>query len=136
MKKLIITLVVLVIVGVGAYYLVFSNGSSGTPTNTPEPTIQVSTTPLSSPPPVVSIAVDIKNFLFNPQTLTIKKGTKVTWVNNDTAPHTVTSDVGNLLNSPTLASGQSFSFTFTDVGTNNYYCAIHPTMKGSIIVTN
>ena len=158
MKNLIIALVVLAIVGVGVYYLVFSNGSNGTPgytptatatnnlnTDTPVPTEQpsVSPTPTTTPtasasktPAPATAAVSIKNLAFSPATRTIKVGTKVTWTNNDSVSHTVTSDSDNLLSSSTLAPGQSFSFTFTAVGTTNYHCTVHPTMKGSIIVTN
>ena len=92
------------------------------------------TTPVSATPATSTVSVSIQGFAFNPQTLTIKAGTKVTWTNNDTVSHTVTSDSGNLLNSPSIAPGQSFSFTFTDAGTVNYHCAIHPMMTGSIVV--
>lgn len=79
-------------------------------------------------------SISIKNFSFSPATLAIKTGTKVTWINDDTVSHTVTSDSGNLLNSGTLSPGQSFSFTFTDTGAVNYHCSIHPMMKGKIVV--
>ena len=82
------------------------------------------------------VAININNFVFNPATLKIKVGTKVTWTNGDSAPHTITSDTGTVLNSPNLAKGESFSFTFTDVGTFAYHCAVHPMMKGNIVVEN
>ncbi len=155
MKKLIIALVVLAVVGTGTYYLVFNNGSNRTPTYTPPATNNLNTSaptptaqPSNTPTPTVSVSnvpkatavpgvtVDIKNFSFNPPTLTIKTGTKVTWVNNDSTSHTVTSDSGNLLNSSAISPGQSFSFTFTDPGTISYHCSIHTIMKGSIVVTH
>ncbi len=80
--------------------------------------------------------VAIKNFAYVPTTLTIKTGTKVTWTNNDSAPHTVTSVTGSVLDSPTLATGQAFSYTFTKAGTYNYYCTIHPNMKATVVVTD
>ncbi len=123
MKNLITALIVLVVVGVGTYYLVFNKKQEVTPANTNN-----SYTP--------GISVDIKSFAFNPSTLTVKVGTKVTWTNNDSAPHTITSDSDNLLNSTTLSPGQSYSFTFTTPGTSNYHCTIHPSMKGSVIVEN
>lgn len=76
--------------------------------------------------------VTIKNFSFNPQTLTVPKGTKVTWTNEDSVTHTVTSQ-GNFA-SNSLSPGDTFSFVFNDAGTFNYNCSIHPTMKGVIIV--
>jgi plastocyanin len=78
--------------------------------------------------------ISIKNFSFDPATLSVKTGTKVTWTNNDSTSHTITSDSGSLLNSGTLAPGQSFSFTFTKDGTISYHCSIHPTMKGGVTV--
>ena len=76
-------------------------------------------------------AVAIKNFAFGPATQTVKVGQKVTWTNQDDAPHTVT---GGELDSGNLAKGASFSFTPTKAGTISYICAIHPTMKGTLTV--
>lgn len=75
----------------------------------------------------------IKNFAFSPATLTVSAGTKVTWNQQDGAPHTVTADDGSF-SSGTLAQGQSYSFTFATPGTYTYHCAIHPMMKGTVIV--
>lgn len=76
-------------------------------------------------------AVNIQNFSFIPSTLTIKKGTTVTWTNNDSALHQIKSVT---FNSSQLSKGQSFSFTFNETGTFDYSCAIHPSMLGKIIV--
>ena len=81
-----------------------------------------------------TVTVEIKDFAFNPATITIKKGTTVTWTNQDSAPHTVTSESGNELDSPTLSKGQSYSHTFNEVGTFSYYCTIHPRIKGNVVV--
>jgi plastocyanin len=80
--------------------------------------------------------VTIKNFAFSPAILTIKTGTTVTWTNQDGAPHQVASDPGTpvAFSSDSLANGASFQFTFTQPGTYAYYCTIHPSMKGTIIV--
>lgn len=75
--------------------------------------------------------VAIKNFSFDPQTLKIKKGEKVVWKNNDSAPHSV---VGGILQGNTLSKGDEFNFTFSQAGEYNYYCGIHTSMKGKIIV--
>jgi plastocyanin len=75
--------------------------------------------------------VDIKNFAFAPSALTVPKGTKITWTNNDSAPHKIDSDS---FNSATLSQGQSFSYTFNQAGTFSYFCSLHPSMKGSITV--
>jgi plastocyanin len=75
--------------------------------------------------------VAIKNFAFGPPSMTVKVGDKITWTNDDDAPHTVT---GGELDSGNLAKGATFTFTADKAGTISYICAIHPTMKGSITV--
>ena len=80
--------------------------------------------------------VNIENFAFSPGTLTIKVGQTVTWTNKDSTSHTVTSDSGNELISSTLSNSQTYTHTFNSVGTFNYHCSIHTSMKASIIVIN
>ena len=79
--------------------------------------------------------VIINNFAFGPTTLTVKRGTTVTWLNRDGDAHTVTA-VGAkpLFSSNPLDTGDSFSFTFDQPGTYAYFCKIHPTMKGVVVV--
>jgi amicyanin len=76
----------------------------------------------------------IKDFGFNAQSITIKVGDVVTWVNEDPMQHTVTSDSGSELNSDSLNKGEIYSHTFNQKGTFSYQCNIHPSMKGKIIV--
>lgn len=90
-----------------------------------------SSTSTSSTSSVEANAINIQNFAFSPATLTVKKGTTVTWTNNDSAPHQIKSAT---FNSSQLGKGQTFSFTFNDSGTFDYSCAIHPSMLGKIIV--
>ncbi len=88
-------------------------------------------------------------FCYNPSSLAINEGDTVTWVNNSTAPQTVTrcdpsTCSGNGpgyggqsgLSSPTITAGGSFSFTFTGPGTYNYFCAMYgpATLQGTITV--
>ena len=82
----------------------------------------------------INDSIDISNFAFNPQTLTINKGDTVTWTNQDSATHTVTSDAGNELSSGNIENGHSYSHTFNSLGTFSYHCSIHTGMKGKIIV--
>ncbi|MDD5337053.1 MAG: cupredoxin domain-containing protein, partial [Candidatus ainarchaeum sp.] len=76
-------------------------------------------------------AVTIQNFAFNPGTLTVTVGTTVKWTNQDPTPHQIKSDA---FNSQPLSQGNSFEFRFDTPGTYNYSCAIHPSMKGVIVV--
>jgi len=77
----------------------------------------------------------IQNFSFKPAHITIKRGTRVTWINKDTAPHTATAINGKSFHSPVLRKGQSYSHTFKTAGKWGYYCKIHPDMRGSVTVT-
>jgi hypothetical protein len=79
------------------------------------------------------VSVAILNFAFAPQNVTIAAGTTVRWTNQDSYPHTATSP-GNF-DSGNLNQGQSWQYTFNTPGTYNYFCALHPTMTGTIIVT-
>jgi plastocyanin len=78
-------------------------------------------------------AVIIAGFAFSPQTLTVAKGTSVTWTNNDSTTHTVTSDT-SVWDSGNLAPGKTFSFTFNQTGTFPYHCNIHSSMTAKIVV--
>ena len=78
--------------------------------------------------------IEISNFAFNPSEIKIKKGETVVWINRDSAPHTVTSDSGNEINSPQLSNEQVYSHSFSNTGTFNYYCSVHPSMKATVIV--
>ena len=77
--------------------------------------------------------VSIENFTFNPNDLKIAKGTKVTWTNNDSTTHNVTSDNGSL-KSENIEPGNVFAFTFENTGTFSYNCSIHPQMKATVEV--
>jgi plastocyanin len=87
----------------------------------------------------------IKNFAFTPQTITVKAGTTVTWTNQDSVQHTVTSadsikvgaNVTSMFDSGLFNQGQTFSFKFTKAGTYFYVCTIHAkqaSMHGEVIV--
>jgi len=87
--------------------------------------------------PVAGNAVTIKNFAFAPAAITVKAGTTVTWTNQDTDAHTVTSRQGSggPLASAALGTGQSYTYTFTKPGTYAYLCTIHPYMTATVTVT-
>ena len=75
----------------------------------------------------------VKNFMFSPMSLTVPAGTMVTWKNLDGEPHTVVNDQG-LFRSGGLDQNDSFSFKFDSPGTYRFFCSIHPTMMGTIVV--
>ena len=81
--------------------------------------------------------VNIVDFNFSPETMTIKKGTTVTWTNQDDARHDITPDEESefFQASELLAKGETYSFTFNEVGTYAYHCSPHPYMTATIEVT-
>lgn len=91
----------------------------------------------TSAAPVAGTKVAIKNFAFAPANLTVKPGTTVTWTNQDTDAHTVTShNAGGPLRSPALGTGKNYSYTFTKAGSYAYLCTIHPFMTATVTVTS
>jgi plastocyanin len=87
------------------------------------------------PNPVgAAVTVSMQNIAFVPPTFMVSIGTTVTWTNQDTVPHTTTSDAAPSWDSGVLNKGASFSFTFTKAGTFTYHCNVHPTMHGTITV--
>lgn len=77
------------------------------------------------------VEVAIENFSFNPASVEILTGDTVRWTNMDSATHTVR---GPTFESETLEKGDTYEFLFTDAGTYNYDCSIHPSMKGTVVV--
>jgi plastocyanin len=92
---------------------------------------------LPATPQVAKVAagpqVHIDNFQFSPATLTVPKGTTVTWTNQDDMVHTVTS-AAQTFSSASLETDDTFSFTFTTPGTYSYFCKLHPRMTATVIV--
>jgi plastocyanin len=81
-----------------------------------------------------SAEVAVANFAFGPAVLTVTPGTRVTWTNRDTSPHTVTSRDGRFTSSEGMDTGDAFSFVFDQPGTYEYFCSLHPMMVGKVIV--
>jgi|SRR3989338_2492164 len=78
--------------------------------------------------------IEISNFVFSQEELTLKVGDTVTWINKDNVKHTVTSDSGNELASEILSNQKSYSHTFNSPGEYTYHCSLHPNMKAKVIV--
>lgn len=85
--------------------------------------------------PVETNSVVIENSTFNPETITISRGSVVSWENKDSLAHQINSD-GDLSDfaSGLIDQNGKFSFTFDKAGTFKYHCSIHPEMKGNVIV--
>jgi plastocyanin len=78
--------------------------------------------------------VDVVNFAFSPDRVTVRVGGTVSWRHGDSAPHTITADDGSF-DSGTKNSGDTFEHTFSKAGDVTYKCTIHPSMKGTVSVS-
>jgi manganese oxidase len=110
-------------------------GGGGGSSSTPASSAPASSAPAASGK---SATVEMKNIQFNPKTLTVSKGTTVTWKNSDSVAHDVTKQTGPgpKFQSGTgdIGSGGTFKTTFNDPGTIKYECTVHPGMTGTIVV--
>ena len=113
-KPLLLAVIVAVIIGGAGYYFLNMNKS-----------------PLQSIDDLTVASVGIENSAFMPATMTIRKGTAVTWKNNDMIDHIIVADKNGLI-SPSLRKGDSYTVPFTEIGTFSYHCSVHPEMKGTI----
>lgn len=77
--------------------------------------------------------VVMEGVAFKPQTLTVRRGDKVVWVNKDLFPHTATAQ-DRSFDSGEVAPEKSWTLTIARTGTFAYVCTLHPTMKGTLIV--
>lgn len=123
--------------------LVVAACSSGTPAATSTPSGNQTTagpapSQSATPSPAVQgtgvIKVAVSGFAFSPAEVTVKAGHTVMWENTGSVAHTVTFTDGPSFDEP-LAAGESVTRVFTAPGRFAYYCAIHPSMRGTVIVT-
>ena len=78
--------------------------------------------------------IEIKDFMFNPPTITVKSGETITWINRDEEPHTIVSVGKKFQKSSALDTDQEYSITAGAPGTYEYFCSVHPKMTGTIVV--
>lgn len=148
MNKNIIWGVVIVVLVIGGVYWFMQNRNVTSNTasviiNTPVSPSAPIPTPVPLPPAPTkpaslqggaTIAVTIQNLAFTKSSITIKKGDTVVWTNADSMGHTVTGNTGGPA-SPTISTNGTYSYTFNSVGTFPYHCSIHPSMTGTVVVT-
>jgi plastocyanin len=93
--------------------------------------------PNSTSTPRKVVTVLIREFRFEPATVTVHEGDTVEWKNNDIVPHTATADEGAqepAFDSGIIHEGAGWRFVTRKKGTYNYICRLHPNMKGQLIV--
>jgi plastocyanin len=139
--------IVIIVVGVGSYYYSTtgggSNSTSSSLSSASTSSTSSSTTSMSNPAIPVEVDMVLDAHLqsspdhFVPQNVTVELGVNntVVWINQDTVPHTVTSDT-NVFKSGSIGPGANFTWTFTVAGIYHYHCSIHPFMTGTVIVLN
>ncbi|WP_406657821.1 hypothetical protein V7O62_04470 [Methanolobus sp. ZRKC2] len=77
------------------------------------------------------VVIYLDNFSFHPDFVTVSEGDTVKWINNDTAASVIR---GSSFQSPTLRKGDSYSYTFQNPGTYNYFLISHPWTRSGIVV--
>ena len=141
MNKTLIALIVVVILG-GGYFLLSSNKTEDSvtiPLVTATPTASTSASPSAK---IEENIVTVTTTGFEPQTLRIKAGTKVTWENKSGQAVTVNSDPHPahtswpFLNLGSFADGSSVSITFDKAGTYTYHNHFDASMKGTVVVSD
>ena len=139
MKKSVVGIIVLVVVvvGVAAYALMHNNNNNGYGySSSSQNNSSMSQQSSSQTNTQTTNKVTISNFSFTPASITVKKGTTVTWTNQDSVAHTVVETDGQTgPHSQDLANGASYSFTYSTTGTFQYHCSVHPEMTGRVVVT-
>ena len=107
-------------------------GVEGSGNSVQQPTTATSSIPSNST--LVKIVANAGSNSFSPNPVEVKVGETVTWINDDSGRHTVTSKDG-VFNSELMGRGQSFSYTFDKAGEYPYSCSPHPNMVGTVVVT-
>ena len=91
----------------------------------------------ANPSPAGATQISIKGLAFNPNQPSVTKGATITWMNDDGTTHTVTSGVPGTPSgkfNQSLDAGKTFSFTFSETGTYEFFCNIHQSMRGTVTV--
>ncbi len=137
----IVAVAAIIVIGALSWYFIAQNARQATATNTTtNSTGNASQMPMSAgtseQPATTANAVSIKDMAFTPADITVKQGATVSWTNNDSIAHTVTETDGQTgPDSSSVDPGATYSFTFTKAGTYHYHCSIHPSMTGTVTVT-
>jgi plastocyanin len=83
-----------------------------------------------------TVSVTIADFAFDPATVTAKVGDVISFTNNDSVQHTATVKSDETCTTPALATDTSGGITFSQAGSYDFFCKIHPQMTGKIEVTS
>ena len=109
-----------------------SDSSTGSATTAVAPSTAATTA--ATAPAGGDVTVKMQSISYQPKSLTVRVGQRITWVNDDDVLHDVVSTSGESVRSELFSKGKSFSFTPTRAGTITYVCTIHPGMDGTVTV--
>jgi len=138
-RRVLAVLAVLVVAaGVAGVSGAFSGGQGAAVSRSPMHMPMASASPAARAPASYEmhralVHVKIVNFAFQPSHLVVSPGTRVVWTNEDSDPHTVTTDRPGF-SSQALDTGSSYTQVASRAGTFAYHCTIHPLMHGTLVV--
>lgn len=108
--------------------------ATGCGSDADQPAMPRTAPPAASPATTPSDgAIEIKDFKFLPENVTVDVGTTVTWTNEDAAPHTATADDGSF-DTGNLREGDAGKVTFRKAGSFAYFCEFHKFMRAEVTV--
>ena len=138
--KKIITIAIILGISISIIGL-FLSGYSSEETNSEETKIiveEIVKADVIIPIKVSRPGCDIEDICYIPSTIVVEKGKSVTWLNEDSSFHSVTSgfypEPSGLFDSGHLDPYESYTLSFDDLGTYDYFCTLHPWMKAQVIV--
>jgi len=108
---------------------------TATPTSAPTETIAASCVDVTDAGEPATVEASARSFSWLPGEITAKVGDVITWTNRDSVPHRVATDDGSCLMTSNIRGGGSRSLRFTTAGEYPFFCTVHPTMTGTIIIT-
>ena len=134
-KRIVIILIIVIIIGISLGIVILSQNTIVQDVDDQKTVLKgdvIMSTKVSRP------GCEKTDSCYTPSKIVIKQGNSVTWVNEDVAFHSVTSgyydEPSEIFDSGYLDPEESFTFVFENIGTYDYFCTLHPWMKGRIIV--
>ncbi len=134
-KRIVIILIVVIIIGISLGIVILSQNTIVQDADDQKTILKgdvIMSTKVSRP------GCEKTDSCYTPSKIVIKQGNSVTWVNEDVAFHSVTSgyydEPSEIFDSGYLDPEESFTFIFENIGIYDYFCTLHPWMKGQVIV--
>ena len=134
-KRIVIILIIVIIIGISLGIVILSQNTIVQDVDDQKTVLKgdvIMSTKVSRP------GCEKTDSCYTPSKIVIKQGNSVTWVNEDVAFHSVTSgyydEPSEIFDSGYLDPEESFTFVFENIGTYDYFCTLHPWMKGQVIV--